>query len=56
MDDHAESTAIEAVDPEPALPDLDGYACYEDGDHFVVCDRENPNAWVRSDLTADLDV
>lgn len=33
------------------LPDLTGY---EDGDSYVVCEKTNPNAWVRSDETADL--
>lgn len=34
------------VDPE--VPDLDGVTDYEDGDHLVICDRENPRAWIRS--------
>lgn len=36
------------------LPELDGYTSYEDGDYLVVCDRENPNAWIRSDETVEL--
>lgn len=51
------STDLQAVDEaEPDLPDLDGFTSYEDGDHLVVCDRENPNAWVRTDEPVDLDV
>lgn len=26
---------------------------YEDGNSIVVCDRENPNAWIRSDVVLD---
>lgn len=53
MEEPIERTPDTAV-AEPAGPDLDGYASYEDGDHLVICDRENPNAWIRSNETADL--
>lgn len=36
-------------------PDLDRYTSYEDGDAVVVCDRENPRAWIRSGTTATLE-
>lgn len=26
---------------------------YEDGDDIVICDRKNPNAWIRSDTVVD---
>ena len=41
-------------DADPDHPGLDGYTSYEDGDYLVVCDRENPNAWIRSDETVDV--
>lgn len=36
------------------VPDLDEYASYEDGDQYVICDRANANAWIRSDVTTTL--
>lgn len=33
--------------------DLSEFAAYDDGDYFVVCDRSNPNAWIRSDKPTD---
>lgn len=44
--------AADSTDPEPAL---DGVTSYEDGAHLVVCATTNPNAWIRSDLTVDLE-
>lgn len=49
------SRTVEAVQPDPDVVDLDRYASYEDGDGLVVCDRENPNAWLRSDAVTDLE-
>lgn len=46
----------EEVDAEPEVPDLDGVTGYEDGDGHVICDRQNPNAWLRSDETVELEV
>jgi len=40
-------------EPEPAT--LDRYAGYEDGDGFVVCDRRDARAWLRSDTVVSLD-
>lgn len=34
---------------------LDGIASYEDDDTFVVCDRKNAQAWIRSNTVIDLD-
>jgi hypothetical protein len=39
----------------PPTDDLDGVASYEDDDAFVVCDRKNPQAWIRSDAVTDLE-
>lgn len=36
------------------IPDLDEYASYEDGDRYVICDRSNAKAWIRSDVTTTL--
>lgn len=44
------------VDATPEVPDLDGVTGYDDGDGHVICDRENPNAWVRSDETTEIEV
>lgn len=38
------------------VPDLDDVTSYEDGDHHVICDTENPNAWIRSDEPVELSV
>ncbi|WP_330631501.1 DUF7331 family protein [Halocatena halophila] len=37
------------------LADLESYTCYEDGDCFVICDRSNATAWIRSDTTAPIE-
>ncbi|RRJ32182.1 DUF7331 family protein [Halocatena pleomorpha] len=44
------------VDADSSLPvpDLDEYASYEDGDRYVICDRSNANAWIRSDSPTTL--
>lgn len=46
----------QAVDAGPEVPDLDGVTGYDDGDAHVICDRENPNAWMRAVETVDLEV
>lgn len=52
-----ESRAREtSADVTPEVPDLDGFTSYEDGNALVVCDRKNTNAWVRSDVTYELEV
>jgi len=35
--------------PTPDRPDLDQYVSYPDDCDTVICDRQNPNAWIRSD-------
>lgn len=43
--------------PEPTeqeITEFDEFAGYEDGDGYVVCDRTNPKAWIRSDRTTTL--
>jgi hypothetical protein len=44
-----------AVEPPAELPDLDEFTSYEDDGALVVCETSNPNAWVRSDVTTDLE-
>lgn len=34
---------------------LNGVASYEDGNAFVICDRKNAQAWIRSNTVTDLD-
>lgn len=42
----------EIVEPsDPELPDLGDYTSYEDGDGYVICDKRNAKAWIRSDVT-----
>lgn len=50
-----ERTAASTVRTDTEVPDLDRYASYEDGDATVICDRENPQAWVRAAETVALD-
>jgi len=42
--------ARRVADPDPI--DLDDYAAYEDGAALVICDRTNPNAWIRAERAA----
>lgn len=50
-----EQTQVADVDgTEPADVDLDKFASYEEGDSLVICDRQNPNAWVKSDTPTAL--
>lgn len=47
---------IDKAEPnERPATDLNGVASYEDGDAFVVCDRKNAQAWIRSNTVTDLD-
>ena len=34
---------------EMAPDDAEKTVAYEDGGDIVICDRKNPNAWIRSD-------
>lgn len=36
------------VDSELDRPELEDYTSYEDDDALVICDRNNPRAWIRS--------
>jgi len=53
MQDRPHAERLDGDDAEPSA--FDRYADYEDGSALVICDRRNPNAWVRSDTTAALD-
>jgi hypothetical protein len=37
--------------PAQRQTDFSRFTSYEDGDSVVICDRKNPTAWIRSDLT-----
>jgi hypothetical protein len=54
MDTESNLRAVETTRTEPKRIDLDDYASYEDGDSLVVCDRENANAWIKSDSTVEI--
>ncbi|WP_435193996.1 DUF7331 family protein [Natronomonas sp. EA1] len=46
----------ERLDPmEAALPDYHAVTGYRDGSTFVLCEKSNANAWIRSDVTASLE-
>lgn len=47
--------AVDEAEPDDRPAGLEGVASYDDDDAFVVCDRKNPQAWIRSDTVADLD-
>lgn len=40
---------------ESIAPDLEDFVAYEDDDALIVCERSNPNAWIRSTVTMPLD-
>lgn len=43
------------TEQQPTRPDLDRYASYEQESDLVICDRKNPQAWIKSDTTSGLD-
>lgn len=51
MDTQNHSRAVETARAEPGRIDFDDYASYEEGDFRVICDRENANAWFKSDVS-----
>lgn len=40
---------------ESIATDLEDFVAYEDDDALVICERSNPNAWIRSTVTEPLD-
>lgn len=54
MNDQAKAVDIDST--EPATTDFDRFADYKDGDDVVICDRENPKAWIKSDTVSRIDV
>ncbi|WP_205427727.1 hypothetical protein [Halorussus sp. MSC15.2] len=52
--DETQTHTVETARTEPDRTDFDDYASYEENDSLVVCDRQNPNAWVKSDVTAEI--
>lgn len=44
-------------DPDPAEEHTQTaeLVAYEDGDALIVCEKTNPNAWIRSTVTMPLD-
>lgn len=47
---------VDADWPELEHRSLEQYTNYEDDGTLVICDRENPKAWIRSTETASIDV
>lgn len=51
-----EQTQVVDVDQAaPAAVDLEQFASYEADDGFVICDRKNPNAWIKAETTARIE-
>jgi len=48
---HGESRDVAADTVEPEFNDLDAFTSYQDDGDHVVCETENPTAWIRSDVT-----
>lgn len=46
-------TAVEETEPDVAS--LDEYAGYDDGEWYVICEKSNPNAWIRMRETTRLE-
>lgn len=40
--------ATQAPDVEIDRPELEDFTSYEDDDALVICDKQNPRAWIRS--------
>ena len=55
MDSENDTRGVEPAQAGPDRKDFDDYASYEEGDSLVVCDRENANAWVKSDVTIEFE-
>lgn len=49
-----ERTRSQTTAEVPERPELENCTCYEEGDDLVICDRQNPKAWVKSDTTVSL--
>lgn len=44
------------VEPvEPTFVDLSEFTSYEEDERTIICDRKNPNAWIRSDLVSSIE-
>ena len=54
MDSTNEARAVETAQTEPDHNDLTEYASYDEGDSLVVCDRTNPSAWIKSDVSTSV--
>lgn len=46
---------VERAEPGRNRVDYEQFICYEEGQSTVVCDRKNPNAWIKSDVLADVE-
>lgn len=53
MEQRQQQVPVEQADLD--LPDLDYVTAYEDDDALVICDKQDPTAWIRSDSTTTLD-
>lgn len=42
---------VAELEPAQRQTDFSRVTSYTDGDSIVICDRKNPTAWIRSDVT-----
>jgi hypothetical protein len=42
---------VAELEPAHHQTDFSRVTSYADGDSVVICDRKNPTAWIRSDVT-----
>lgn len=54
MDTENNFRAVAATRLGPKRIDFDDYTSYEESDSLVICDRENANAWVKSDSSVEI--
>lgn len=52
---HHQARTVDVNSTAPERTDYDRFADYEDGNDLVVCDRRNPQAWIKSDTVARID-
>lgn len=50
----ADADRTEPDRPGPDPLDLDHLAAYDDGEHYVIRDEDDPHAWMRADCVQDL--
>lgn len=52
---HGRTKQSPSSERQPTSPDHDRFTSYEQDDDLVICDRKNPQAWIKSDTTTSLE-